>query len=280
MLNNGAGVGDKVFGMSRKLVHRQLKFDSGVTRKSRFILIARDPYTRLYSAFVDKMLLPPEPIKSGFEGVTCGNEQTFEKFLQEISKSAYKGKTLNMHWAPIISLCDPCNVSPFALVKQESFTTDVEYVLKEIGIAADELEVIRDALHDHRVEATVPGIVHTIMSMKLICKKQMDVANDIWLSLQIQGYIKDDIPFPYEFINSKENANQDYLTDLILNTIKENPLTTEESKVQRHRYLVNAYKSINGKTLEDIQNIYKQDFIIFDYSFEPPSNKVSNKERI
>ena len=278
VLNDGSGVADKVFGMARKLVHQltpgRVKFDSDLMRKSRTVLISRDPYTRLYSAFVDKILLPSQSSKSLYEGAICGNEINFDKFLQDISKAAHEGKTVNHHWAPIMSLCDPCNVTPYALVKQESFSTDVEFVLQEIRIASDEFEVIHDALHDHRIEATVPGIIQTVLFKKPKCKTKLDVAMELWLSFQIQGYIRDDIPFPDKSMNLDESVKWEFLTDLVLNTIKENALTTEESKQQRHRYLVNAYKSIDKKTLEDIQNVFKQDFIVFDYSFEPPSNRA------
>ena len=121
-------------------------------------------------------------------------------------------------------------------MKQESFSTDVEFVLQEIRIASDEFEVIHDALHDHRIEATVPGIIQTVLSRKPQCKTKLDVARELWLSFQIQGYIKDDISFPDKFINSDESVNREFLTDLIMNTIRENALTTEESKQQRHRY--------------------------------------------
>ena len=206
VLNKGAEVANNVFGIACKTVHRQLasgrvNFDSDVRMKSRSVLISRDPYTRLYSAFVDKILLPADRIESieGLEGlgnVMCESEITFKMFLQKILEAAYDRKFLDKHWAPIVSLCDPCNVTPYALVKQESFSTDVEFVLQEIRIASDEFEVIHGALHDHRIEATVPGIIQTVLSRKPQCKTKLDVARKLWLSFQIQGYIKLTFLFP------------------------------------------------------------------------------------
>ena len=211
------------------------------------------------------------------DNVTCGSEITFQEFLHDILKAAFKGKQLNIHLAPVMSLCNPCNVTPFTLVKQESFSADVEFALKEIGVAADELKVIQDALLDHRIEATVPGIIYTVLkaeSRRTQCKHtQLTAAERLWISFQIQGYIRDDIPLPPEFINSDENVEPEFLIELILKTRKESPLTAEESKEQRHRYLVNAYNKIDKKTIEGIQDVYKQDFVIFDYSFDIPSNE-------
>ena len=291
VLRKGADVAEDVFGMPRNLVHKRLSssnhvpFDSNDRRQSRSVLISRDPYSRLYSAFVDKIFLPADPTRAGkivrrqrdvTDNVVCGTDITFQEFLNEILKTAYEKKSLNRHWAPIISLCDPCNVNIFALVKQESFSSDVEFALKEIEIATDEFEAIHDALHDHRIESTVPGIVYTVLkptSGKKSCKTKTDVAKGIWISFQIQGYLRDNIPFPADIIDSDKQIDPKFLTDLILKTIKDNLLTTEESKKQRHRFLVNAYNNIDKKTIEGIQEIYKQDFAMFNYSIEPPSER-------
>ena len=298
MLTNGSDVAEEVFGMPRNLIHQKLsssnrvKFDSNERQQSRSILISRDPYSRLYSAFVDKMFLPFAPMRAGEiirwqheiqNNAGCGTDITFKEFLNRILKAAYQRKSLNRHWAPIISLCDPCNITPFTLVKQESFSVDVEFALKEIGIATDEFEAIHDALHDHRTEATVTSLVYNTLnpsSWKKSCKTKIDVAKRIWSSFQIQGYMRDDVPFPADIIDSDENIYPEFMTDLILKTIKENPLTTEESKEQRRRFLVSAYKNIDKKTIAGIQEVYKQDFVMFDYSFEPPSISNLNKQPI
>ena len=159
VLNNGAAVADNVFGIPRKSVHIKLtspnrvKFDSNERQKSRSVLVSRDPYSRLYSAFLDKIFLQRRGLRKltrnnmhYTDNVTCGPEITFQEFLHDILKAAFEGKQLNRHWAPIMSLCNPCNVTPFTLVKQESFSADVEFALKEIGVAANVVKVIQDAI--------------------------------------------------------------------------------------------------------------------------------------
>ena len=291
VLKNGVGVAKAVFNMSRRSVHQKLTapnlviFDSDEMRKSRSILVSRNPYARLYSSYVDHILLPDDPTRTGpgktirnnlyfTETAICYTDITFQEFLREILTAVYAKKTLNRRWAPISSLCDPCKVSTFALVKEESFSTDVEFALQKIGIATDEFDVIHDALGDQRIETTVPGIVYTVLKTKSNikpCKTQMEIAKGIWLSFQIQGFIRANIPFPSELIDSEGIVEPEFLTDLIIKTSKAYPLTQEESKEQWHRFLANAYKNIDKKTVEGIQKVYRQDFVIFDYSLEPPS---------
>ena len=293
ILRKGKDESDKIFGMARKALHTKLKkqntakFNSKERRKSQSILVSRDPYSRLFSAFIDKMFLPLfyhgaiEIVKRQRnlpgDALTCANDITFQEFLNDTIQKAYQGRTLNRHWAPIISLCNPCQVNAFALVKQESFSTDVEYALKEIGIAKQEYEVIHDALHDHRIGSTIPGIVQTVLKLSYSsrrCMTKIEVASRIWKSFQIQGYLKDDITFPYDIIDTEDKAKSaKYLSDVILKTIRDNPLTSEESKRQRRRALVTAFKSVGKRTIKYLQDIYKQDFILFDYTFDPPSEK-------
>ena len=289
ILRKGTERSDKVFGMARKNIHSILgngnRFKTRLNSQS--VLVSRDPFSRLFSAFIDKMFLPlfygvaiqivKRQRNLKYNAVTCANDITFQEFLDDLIQNAYQGRTLNRHWAPIISLCKPCEVNALSLVKQESFSTDVEYTLKEIGISDEEYAVIHDALHDHRIESTIPGIVQTVLTLSYSsgrCMTRIEVARRIWKSFQIQGYLKDNIPFPLSLINTETKAkNAKYLTDVILRTIRDNPLTSDESKRQRRHALETAYKHISERTVRYIQDIYKQDFVLFDYPLEPPSAK-------
>ena len=131
-------------------------------------------------------------------------------------------------------------------------------------------------MHDHNIDVTIPGIVATIPARAARavknCMDRIEIARRIWVSLQIQGYIKEDIPFPINTINSIEKAkNPKFLTDVILKTIRKTPMSPDDSKLQRHRALVKAYGDLSQETLDKVKQFYRQDFILFDYSIEPPS---------
>lgn len=293
ILREGTNVTDHVFGMARSAIHNKLRsryrarFTGEERRRSRSILVSRNPYSRLFSAFVDKVFLPISNSvtvnmairqrDNPKNGLTCASNVTFQGFLKDIVETAGAGEGLNRHWAPIVALCDPCNVNAFSLIKQESFSTDVEYTLKELNVAKQELQAIHDALYDRRIEATIPGIIETYLkkgSRNNTCLTKLESAKRLWASFQIQGYLKDDIPFPSEIVNSEEKAKSlDFLTDLVIKTIRDNPMTSQESKTQRHRALIQAFESVDEKTIEDLKEIYKQDFILFNYSFEAPSKQ-------
>ena len=182
-----------------------------------------------------------------------------------------KRKRLNAHWVPIDNLCHPCDVNTFAIVKLETFTADVEYVLKEVGTADKEFEGIKDALHDHRLETSIPGLLKEVTHVDVEqCMDRIEVTRRIWKAFQIQGHIHDDIPFPTRTIDTSEKArNPEFLTKVILETIKKHPISPNEAKLQRRRALVKAFGGVVKDILDKVKELYKQDFILFDYPTNP-----------
>ena len=286
LLQNNARTSEAVFSMNRMKLHNKLgkaisvAFKSEARRNSCTVLISRHPYSRLFSAFIDKMFLPelyPEAVgiiqRQRKTKSSCANDITFEEFLNDIIENVRKRKILNVHWVPIDNLCHPCDVNAFAIVKLETFTADVEYVLKEVGIADNEFKVINGALHDHRLETSIPGLVKEVTHVDVErCMDGIEVARRISKAFQIQGHIYDGIPFPTKTIDTSEKArNPEFLTNVILETIKKHPMSHNEATLQRRRALVKAFGGVGKDILDEVKELYKQDFILFDYSTKPPT---------
>ena len=284
ILRKGSNASEEVFSLARSSVHGargEARFKSKAKITSRTVLASRDPYSRLFSAFIDKLFLPISyPIsleiaqRQRKTKLSCANDVTFEEYLKdtvEIARNRQGG--IHTHWAPIVTICNPCNVNAFALVKQETFSADVEYVLKEVGVADDEYNVIYEALHNRRIDDTIASLVKEVTGKNVErCMDRIEVARRIWKAFQIQGYIKDGITFPTQTINKNENAkNSSFLSKVILETIRQNPMSKNDAKLQRRRALVKAFDGLSKDILDQLKEVYKQDFILFDYSPEPPS---------
>ena len=291
ILENSANVSQDVFQKTRMTLHRDrttiVSFNGYKRRQSRSILVSRDPYSRLFSAYADKMFLPlfydmsvnivQRQRKSPRRKSMCANDITFEEFLVSIIKMVHKGSVLNRHWTPIFTMCNPCGVNTFAVLKQELFSSEIEFVFKEIGISNDEFKAIYSALHDHRAESTIPIVVKDafleIQREAVLngCMNNTEFARRLWVSFQIQGFIKETVSFPFHIVDTESKAaTPKFLIDVILQTIKEHPLTVKEMNLQRRRALVNAYSGISKEVIEEIKKIYEPDFVLFDYSQDPP----------
>ena len=289
ILKAGSGVAQSVLGKFRKFIIKDKirqtlsRISSKKTHGLDSVLVARDPYSRLFSAFVDRLFLPSGDYREGISFArklrnnttskhNCANDLTFEDFLRSVSESARENKTLNRHWTPIYSLCSPCDVNAIAVVKMESFSTDVKFILKNVGISKDKLDAIFEGLGHRRIDLTIHGLVPAIMSSKdYDCMNKTEIARRIWVSLQIQGFLDDKVDFPFDIVNSEEKAaNRTFLTDLIVKTIKEHPMTSKESNVQKRRALVHAFAGVSENIIKEIRNLFKQDFALFQYSENPP----------
>ena len=108
-----------------KMYRLQNPDDKHVVDNSTRFLFARDPYTRVWSAYVDKLLLPNMWGSTGKKIVArrpnatarsraCGNDVTFREFVEYIVQhSEWTGSDqLNGHWRPIQYVCDPCQFKP------------------------------------------------------------------------------------------------------------------------------------------------------------------------
>ncbi|XP_060582465.1 carbohydrate sulfotransferase 10-like isoform X2 [Ruditapes philippinarum] len=278
-----------VFSKARSRVHGltwkfTLKFDSQQRKNSLSVIVSRDPFSRLFSAFIDKSYQCLDKslnknimqFRPALKRHNCPDDVTFQEFLDFIINEVGREQTLNRHWAPIYNLCRPCDVNAYILVKQESFSKDVEQALKAFSVPDEKLATILSALHEHRIETTIPGIVQTVMNKNKITKKGTCVYGQkliqrIWTAFKIQGYLKETIEFPSKLFNSKlQYDDTSYVTEVILASINRNKMTSSEMKRRRHKALVDAYKQIRNETLTQIIEIYKFDFTMFNYSTITP----------
>ncbi|XP_052797981.1 uncharacterized protein LOC128230038 [Mya arenaria] len=333
MLTKGNDVYESLQNMSRGDIHaktRPLRVNPArlLRKKVPTVVVSRNPFTRLFSAFVDKVYLPlfwehfavmegtkrlppkhitttKEFLKTSRNGpisprlikhmdrlrlqgmivkrnVTlkispiCANNATFEDFLKFIIGQVKLNKHLESHWAPISHLCRPCKLNTFKIVKQESFSPDVEHTLNSVGINLTDIDWLHRSLYENRVENSIPGIVAVLESrlhniQTKMCMSDQEAAARLWKSFQIQGYISDILEVPVAFKSAKFKFSKEVVTIEVLSAIKKKPLSNVLSKQQRRKHLKEAYRGVSETTLTAIRNIYTLDFILFGYSFELPN---------
>ena len=293
LLESGSSKEAQIYESSKVSIHKNVSFLKAIVplgfskdHPAHSVLVTRDPYTRLFSAFVDLMYVGTSDhygkamrivkARRKLRGNTfvCANDITFEEFLNYTIDLVHAGKRVDRHWAPIYSMCNPCALDVLAIVKMESFAFDVAFTFKKIGVSNDTFEIILGGLEDKEKELVIPSIVNARLENETIpvkCMDKLERAHRLWTSLQIQGYVQDQIVFPFKHIKLDNDSYTESVINIILKTIKEHPLTTAESLYQRHQALVKAYSGVRKSTINEIKRIYKQDFALFGYSDDPPS---------
>ena len=111
----------------------------------RFMFV-RNPYARLLSIYVDKLLVP-NPVHWNNMGkdsikmfrknasqvsLTCGHDPSFQEFAQFVVWSLRTGKKLNIHFR--VAMCMPCDLNYTFIGKMENAKDDFTYVLRQFGL--------------------------------------------------------------------------------------------------------------------------------------------------
>ncbi|XP_064611854.1 carbohydrate sulfotransferase 11-like [Liolophura sinensis] len=249
------------------------KFLSEATR----VMFVRDPYSRLYSAYVDKFYLGDfwamgrriiQLVRRNAtrESLACGHDLTFEEFLRYALKvsgdQSVQGP--DEHWFPISKLCHPCTFDYHIIGKQETFSDDRDYVMDTVGISGlVNLSSTTEILARDGMKQTVDMAWDKLAK----CMSRKDFCRRMWTSYITQGYIHSSQSFPEERIN--QNTSKEGFLKLAMEAYHQNPPTAEERKKQRQEAMINAYTTVSPKLLEQIRHVYDLDFQLFNYPIRP-----------
>ncbi|KAL4221252.1 hypothetical protein ACF0H5_019516 [Mactra antiquata] len=288
---------EHVFNKSRMQMHEYSK-NAIIKKKFKldelgdivFLLPTRNPYSRLYSAFVDKVYLADDVELA--EAVTkhAGNHRnipqwwksnvSFQNFLDYTLDDSLTKHVQIDHYGKIFTPKYCLLDNPVLIIKQESFSVDIEYALKKVNVKNKILDVIRDVLTSSRAATTVSGVVKTeLQKLKFYFRtrkvfkaveRRLDalqfIFKRLWSSFQIQGIINAHSVFPDTKFSSQRSVDAvDDILDIFLSEIKEHPLTSSERTEQRDKAMLDAYRRIDPRTIKKIQIKHINDFLAFEY---------------
>ena len=265
--------------------------------------VTRDPYARLYSAYLDKVFLEKfgtlavlidavlnkrKSVHYSDSFLKTARENhwmcdtvnvTFEQFLQYVAKTRH----LDPHFTPVSLLCNPCKDPVDYIFKQEDLTDDADYLLDYLNksLADKGVSDLDLQLKDYAGDKGVENIVTThYVAWKLRMKNNLcpltqttkdHVYKRLWQALKMLGNIDDNLEYMPEMFTSSVGEFKDpraVLEAFVTHNIQ--PLTSAQRTRQRRRYLVEAYKGVSDKVLTGIQTLFQLDFKFFRYDINPP----------
>ena len=109
-------------------------------------LIARNPYERLVSAYRDKIVgayrysfhdKMSQTIVVKYRHISPNSYRhgetvpTFREFVRYVLDEFHSGNELDMHWAPVYSFCNPCQVNLTHIIIFETFDRDTMEILEK-----------------------------------------------------------------------------------------------------------------------------------------------------
>ena len=242
-------------------------------------MFARHPWLRLWSDYIDKLLLPdfwvsvaPHVAKTVRpllqDKQNCVNNITFEEFLVYINKT---NPNLNEHWRPVHKICSPCHVQFDVVGKMESFAADSDYIHENYGIDKfEEIKTISEALYEEVKMLTEYNFKLGACTSNKRAKRLL-IAVRLWKAFQLNGYINRNANFPSEKFDeeSLEKNSAEMFLELFNSTIKHISYEKFDKKQQKRDMMKEAYRSITMENIANIQHIYKYDFELFEYEIKP-----------
>ena len=239
-------------------------------------MFAREPYSRLWSAYLDKIYLPDfwhvgtgiirtERREPNAMSLKCGYDVTFPEFIRYLVR--HPG--IDWHFKPINTICDPCRTKFKFIGKQESFVQDAKLIINETGMLSDiQIDIFKETVVNEI--KTLSENYLNLKKLSSICNNKTLICEKLWQVFQINGYIGFEISFPSHLSKLKEPG-------MLVKEFIETAIKTHESgksyhaiwKAQKRESLVKAYRAIPKGTLKAVKGIYKKDFEIFDYDNEP-----------
>lgn len=241
-------------------------------RNSFRFLFVRNPYSMLFSTFVDKIIGPNplywklfrQPHLNSTRNISrlCGSEVRFEQFLSTVIKQYKTKRSLDCHVAKF-SACQPCRMNYTFVAKMETFKEDAFHLLSLFN-QTQTLEVFESEFSDlHANDAIEDSTSGPYLWKNEItkCIPWYKALQRIWRKLQIRGVIgMEDFPL------SDAEANNVSRADFVHILKKTRRKTTSSERMwQKEQAFYEAYKSVSSDVLNDIRKIYAQEFYLFNY---------------
>ena len=269
---------DKAHETIKQYTNILLELDDKRIHSTTSFLVARNPYSRLFSSYIDQIYLPNKWFQARImigdrKRQKCGNDITFNEFLLFISTSMIRNYYMDLHWSPIFSICLPCQTKVDIIAKQETFAEDTEYILNLVGVDKETVEEIKEAANEDSA-TSITSLIHTYVEKGHMiskgCISENKLAKRIWHAFQIQGYIHNDISFPSDkFKNVLPSKLKTRLTETILAAIEDRKLTSQERANQRQEWKTSFWREVSNITLAKVQDAFFEDFLAFQYDIDP-----------
>ncbi|XP_045172920.2 carbohydrate sulfotransferase 11-like [Mercenaria mercenaria] len=247
----------------------------GVLTTGYNLMFVREPYSRLWSGYLDKFYLPDYWQSGGpkFRHISkkgCIQNISFEEFLTFIAENP---ATLNIHWTPFYRLCNPCHVKYDAIGKMETFSKDSKFILNKLG---------HDMLVDDKQNSSKSRAKEEIRTLSKYnfsfknnsCFFHKLIAKRLWSVFQMNGYIQKNIPFPLEMFSDKNfYLGSDNTTSVFIKyafkALDSQTVSDHDLKEQKHQYMIDGYRTIPMSLLNQIRKLFQTDFELFGYDAEP-----------
>ncbi|VDI16044.1 Hypothetical predicted protein [Mytilus galloprovincialis] len=253
-----------------------LNWTYNMLTETRNFMFTRNPYSRILSAYIDK-LYSPNPyfwktlgvviMKTVGKKPSCGSAVTFRDLVEYIIQTPIE--KLDDHFIPIHSICRPCKVHYHYIGKMETFLNDTVNIFDKFQINSN--PYITQNFRDEYKKDAIYDTIHAFVAFRHESKKCMSPDTGlqrIWKKLQSRGIISENQSLP---LNEKESQNILLSKLLTIVSTKHEKSKTDNLSEQKRKLFRQAYNSIPLPLMYKLQSVYQDDFRLFGYDPFPKS---------
>ncbi|XP_070172972.1 uncharacterized protein [Littorina saxatilis] len=243
-------------------------------------IVAREPFSRLFSAYVDKLLVPnsvywPDwgvPIVSAYRqspsnhSLACGNDVTFPEFVKYVIAELHSS---DEHVVPVNARCSPCEVKFSVIAHMETLRSDFEYLTSvlKVSIANYSTETLMDDVTTDAIMDSTYSAFEFHKDLKP-CVTKHEMCKRLWRKMQLRGIISDELSFPLTQEETVKISAADMMR-LLLDARKRSQQNTLKLRQQTYQALKDAFEKVPTDDILKLVKIYSLDFELFGYSKYP-----------
>ena len=241
------------------------------------LVIVREPYGRLVSAYIDKLYTRAiwwktygQIIVSHFryvptdEQINCGSDVTFTEFVRYVIYTVETGRFTEPHFDPINKHCQFCTANYDYYVHLETLVSDMEYIYKSVN------ETLRYEMSDDEFtmgEKMYDFIVQREEGKYKNCETTCGLLDRAWWSFHARGLIAKDVKMPLKG-QICDTIKQRDLSDVAWKAHQESK-DTFSKKRQRRDKIVELFMQVPLLDRLKLRDIFMNDFMLHGYDSTP-----------
>ncbi|XP_045177072.2 carbohydrate sulfotransferase 9-like [Mercenaria mercenaria] len=246
------------------------------------VMFTRDPYNRLFSFYVDK-LLAPNPyfwktvgvkiaaLTRGVRGRTrkdiCGHDITFPEFIKYVIHTLETRRDVDPHWVEMERSCYPCEMEYDFVGKMENFQEDSIDILKKLGLTK-----MASFLEKNGKEVSDIDAIGDTLNQPFAFRKQYgrcisfkEAILRSWRKLQIRGLIENDT-LNITLINDSALTLSGIIA--IAKELRKSSTAPGRKQIKNAMYKA-IWSNVSLSDLYKLQELYAKDFNLFGYDNMP-----------
>ena len=248
-------------------------FPDYLSKLPKRFLFVRDPYSRLVSGYLDKVVTAPGRwsyfgrmvIKTQRTNATrreleCGSDVTFKEFIKYVIWAETTNRTRDIHFVPMHDLCAVCNINYDYIGHLETIREDLPFIVNSVGVRMN----ISENVNESMVNAIHGAFVEN-RTLVQRCVGIYPMMKRLWWTFQVRGLIADTIPLPASQ-GQVETASWDQLASWAVKAYHDTKALGSRS-AQKRTFRADLFSGVPLHLRLKYVDLYIRDFLLF--KFEP-----------